>query len=284
MLDFLPQDIKDALSHVNLSNVYELRLRANAPITLNYRGKYEYLGRYGLVGQAKNALNCTYEDVDECVYKAGQYSVYSVEEQIKKGFITAKDGERIGLAGEYVFENGRPIAVRNFSSLCIRVPHEVLDCGAEIYNSCMCDKVRSMLIMSPPGLGKTTILRDLGRLISENCHKNILICDERGEISSSKVGDTCDVMKYADKLTAFEIGVRTMRPDVIITDELSEADCLAVEKAVRAGIVVIASAHFSSLDNVKPCFKGLFERYILLSNKTVGQIMTIYDAQGREKV
>ena len=102
MLDFLPQDIKDALSHVNLSNVYELRLRANAPIMLNYCGKYEYLGRYGLVGQAKNALNCTYEDVDECVYKAGQYSVYSVEEQIKKGFITAKTGKSV-----FVFEQAR---------------------------------------------------------------------------------------------------------------------------------------------------------------------------------
>ena len=121
MLDFLPQNIKDGLNCLNIQYVYELRLRINAPIIINYKEKYEYLGRYGVVGQAKNALICTVEDIEECVYRAGKYSVYSVEEQIKRGFITAECGERIGLAGEYVFENGKPLALRNYTSLCLNL-------------------------------------------------------------------------------------------------------------------------------------------------------------------
>lgn len=284
MLDFLPQNIKDSLQHVNLWHVYELRLRVNAPITLNYRGKYEYLGGYGIVGQASNALICRIEDIEECVYRAGKYSVYSVEEQIKRGFITAECGERIGLAGEYVFENGKPLTLRNYTSLCIRVPHEVLDCGAEIYQSCMSDEVRSLLIMSPPGLGKTTILRDLGRIISEKTQKNVLICDERGEISAGKLGLTCDVMKFADKSTAFEMGVRAMRPEIIITDELSANDCNAVKKVINAGIKVLASAHFSAMERVNKEFLGVFERYVLLSNRIVGKVERIYDENGKEMI
>ena len=282
MLDFLPQNIKEGLNCLNIQHVYELRLRVNSPITVNYQGRYEYLGAYGIVGQAKNALICSAEDIEESVYRAGKYSVYSVEEQIKSGFITAEFGERIGLAGEFVFEHGKVLALRNYTSLCIRVPHEILDCGAEIYQSCMCDEVRNILIMSPPGLGKTTILRDLGRIISEKRQKNVLICDERGEISAGKVGFTCDVMKFADKSTAFEMGVRAMRPEIIITDELSARDCEAVKRVINAGVKVLASAHFSAMEKVNLEFRGIFDRYVLLSSQITGKIEKIYDKNGEE--
>lgn len=237
---------------------------------------------YGITDHADKALQCTASDIADTVYRAGKYSVYSVEEQIKKGFLTAEKGERIGLAGEYVFEKGQPLAIRNFTSLCIRVPHEIVGCGMEIYQSCMRDKVRSILIMSAPGLGKTTILRDLGRILSEKTLKNVLICDERGEISAGEVGQSCDVMLFSDKRTAFESGIRAMRPDIIITDELSASDCEAVEKAISAGIAVVASAHFSDIRAVQAPFSGLFERYVLLERKEIGKIRAIYDRNGRE--
>ncbi len=282
MLDFLPEHILNGLKNLNIHYVYELRLRANFPVFVNYQGKYAYLGAYGIVKQANFALQCTADEIADCVYRAGKYSVYSIEEQMKSGFITADCGERIGLAGEYVFEKGQPLALRNFTSLCIRVPHAILDCGLEIYQSCMCDKVRSVLIMSPPGLGKTTILRDLARLLSEKTLKNILICDERGEIAVEKFGKTCDVMKFADKATAFEMGIRAMRPEIIITDELSIADCAAVEKAVSAGIIVLASAHFAAYERLPKAFLGVFERYVLLSENALGKIKRIYNDKGKE--
>ena len=282
MLDFLPTNIKDALSNINMQYVFELRLRANKPVMINYNGKYRYLGYYGITEHVKNALICDFEDISECIYSAGNFSVYSVEEQIKRGFITAEHGERLGLAGEYVFENGKPHAIRNFSSVCIRVPHEIKGCGKEVYEKCFLGGLKNVMIASPPGQGKTTILRDLARIISENTAKNILICDERGEIANGEIGGTCDVLKYADKKTAFEAGIRAMRPDLMITDELSKEDCIAVEKAIFSGVIVLASAHFFDICNIEKPFMGLFDRYVILDEKEIGKIKGIYDKNGRE--
>lgn len=282
MLDFLPQNVKNAIKNLNFHYLYELRIRANQAIMVNYDGNYRYLGEYGLAERAENGVRCSIYDIQDCVYRAGNYSVYSVEEQLKQGFITAENGERVGIAGEYVFEKGQPLSLRNFSSLCIRVPHEIIGSAQVIYDRCMCDKIRSVLLMSPPGLGKTTILRDLARILSEKSQKNILICDERGEIAVGDIGSTCDVMRYADKMTAFTSGIRAMRPDVIITDELSAVDCAAVKKAMQAGIFVVASAHFSGMERLESSFVGLFERYVLLDGVKIGKIACIYDKKGQE--
>lgn len=282
MLNFLPQTIKDGLLHVNLKMVYEIRLRANGPTAINYGGIYRYLGENGLVERAEAAIVCTASDIEDCVYKAGEYSVYSVEEQLKKGFLTAKSGERLGLAGEYVFQAGQPLAVRNFTSLCIRVPHEIYGCGKEIYDVCLGSGLKNCLILSSPGLGKTTILRDIARIIGRKSLKNVLICDERAEISCGDCGQNSDVLKFADKNTAFEAGIRAMRPDIIITDELSPQDCTGVKRAIFAGVKVLASAHFSAMEYVKEPFSGLFDRYILLDEKIIGKIAGIYDGEGRK--
>ncbi len=282
MLEFLPEAVKNAVKKLNIGYLYELRIRANKPITVNYQGDYKYLGAYGLTEHREKAICCNIDEVSECVLKAGKYSIYSVEEQLKKGFLTAEHGERIGLSGEYVFEGGKPLTVRNFTSLCIRVPHEIKGCAMEVYQKCMSDIAQNLLLMSPPGLGKTTILRDLGRILSEKTRKNILLCDERGELSVGELGDTCDVVRYSDKETAFEAGVRAMRPDIIITDELSIKDLIALEKAIVAGVIVIASAHFSNMRFVPPAFLTLFDRFVLLDGQEIGKIKGVYTKEGKE--
>ncbi len=282
MLEFLPQNIKNALKNINLQTVYEIRLRAEKPTMVNVLGEYYYLSAYGITSYQERAIRCDVHDLAECVLKAGNYSVYAVEEQMRRGFLTAASGERIGLAGEYVFDRGQPLTIRDFTSLCIRVPHEVLGCGQAIYRSCMSDKLRNILLCSPPGLGKTTILRDLARIISQERRKNVLICDERGEIATQNFGETCDVLKYSSKNVAFEAGIRAMRPDVIITDELVKDDALAVSRAVAAGVIVIASAHFSSFSRLDPPLSALFDNYVFLDEKMIGKIRAIYDRNGRE--
>ncbi len=284
MLEFLPPSVKDALKKLNISYLYELRIRENKPLTVNYQGKYRYLGEYGLTEHRQKALVCTAEEIADCVFRAGKYSVYSVEEQLKQGFITASQGERIGISGEYVFEKGQPLALRNFTSLCIRVPHDIKGSAKEVFEKCMSRRVQNVLLCSSPGLGKTTILRDLGRILSERTRKNLLICDERGEISAGELGESCDIMRYASKETAFEAGIRAMRPDIILTDELSVKDCAALEKAVAAGVIVVASAHFADISYIKSPFLGLFDRFVVLNEQEIGKIKGIYDGEGREIV
>jgi stage III sporulation protein AA len=276
MLDFLPSKVKESIKHLNIQYLYEIRIRMGQPIRVNIQGKYCYLGSIGCTKCKENALICTFDEIADCVYRAGRYSVYSIEEQIKQGFLTAESGERIGLAGEYVFENGKVLTLRNITSLCIRIPHEVISCGQKLYDICMSDRVENLLIVSPPGIGKTTLLRDLGRIISKNTAKNILICDERGELAMGAFGDTCDVVKYADKETAFIAGIRAMRPDIIITDELLEKDCEVLERAVFAGVKVLASAHFYNIENIEPNYKKIFDYIAILEEDSIGKVKGIY--------
>lgn len=248
------------------------------PVLVNYGGNYSYLSEFGVTEKKGDAIRIDEKEIEEIVYRAGKFSVYSVEDQLKRGFLTAEYGERIGIAGEWVFQNGSPITLRNISSLCIRVPHEIQDCGEEIYDCCFKDGIVNILICSSPGIGKTTILRDIAKKISENTRLNLLICDERGEISSLYENGNWDALLFADKQTAFTSGIRALRPDVLVTDELSLEDCKAVEKAVRSGVKVIASAHFINEKAIQSPFLGLFDYYVFLDRREIGRINGIYDA------
>lgn len=276
MLEFLPPRILDAVRHVNLNSLYELRIRADKPLRANVGGEYCYLGDRGTSVRAGDALLPTMQEVEDIVFAASGYCVYSVAEQIKQGFVTGACGERIGICGSYVYENGGALSIHAVTSVCIRIPHAVEGCAAAVYERCLQDRMRSLLILSPPGEGKTTMLRDLTRLVCERRGLNVLVSDERGELSAGDLGATADVVRYADKLTAFTAGIRAMRPDLIVTDELLPEDYAAVKRAIESGIFVFASAH---LKRVRDVPQKLFERYVVLDG--LGHVGAIYGADER---
>ena len=175
MLSFLAPRLKNALAHVNLNLLYELRIRTDKPLRVNAGGSFTYLGEAGLTEREELAIRPTAAEVEETLFAASGYSVYAVENQLKKGFVTGKDGERIGIAGTLVYEGGSVLSVHSVTSLCVRVPHAVEGCAEEIYRKTLADGLRSLLILAPPGEGKTTLLRDLTRIVSQRTQANILV-------------------------------------------------------------------------------------------------------------
>lgn len=275
MLEFLPPRIGEAVRHLDLGSLYELRIRAEKPLAANIGGVYCWLARNGPCERAEHAIVPTGQEVEDAVFAASGYSVYSVADQLRQGFLTGACGERIGVCGTFVYEGGSVLSVRAVTSLCVRIPHTVEGCAEAIYARCLSDKLRSVLILSPPGEGKTTMLRDLARLVSVRRSINILVSDERGELSAGDLGRTADVIRHADKLTAFTAGIRAMRPDLIVTDELLPEDYAAVRRAMEGGVCVFASAHLKRVCDVP---QKLFERYVLLDG--VGRVGAVCGADG----
>ena len=290
----LPQEINNTLINYDMQKIQEIRLRRNAPVVINYQGKNCVLKRMS----GGEPVFVTKEMIEYVLKRATENSLYAYNNQIKQGFITARGGIRLGIAGESVnSDKFMPTTIKNINSINIRVPHEVKDCSAFVFNYIYSKDygIKNSLIISPPGAGKTTYLRDIARKISgiEDKVFNTLLVDERFELASTldgepmlDVGTYTDIVSGASKEFAFSNGIRVLRPDIIITDELmSEADVDACINAVNSGVKVIASIHANSISELKER-QGInkiltarcFERYFLLSNKNkVGECISVYD-------
>ena len=293
--EILPTELLKGLQRLDINKIYEIRLRQNAPVVINYYGKNIVLKKDDLT---KENFIATREMIETTLKKATENSIYAYNYQIKQGFITARGGLRLGIAGESVVsENFMPKTMKDICSINIRIPHEVKNCAQVAFKFIYSAEtgLKNTLIISPPGAGKTTFLRDISRQISliQSTIYNVLIVDERFELASVvngeamlDVGCFADIVSGASKEFAFENGIRSLRPDVIVTDELiSREDSLACEKAIMSGVKVIASVHANSLAQFKEKenFQNLikercFERYIVLSNKNgPGTYQGIFD-------
>ena len=295
IFEILPNGIKTVITELlNPVKITELRLRSDKPVMLNYGGKRKYIAKNGLVDDANGAMTVSAQEIRDVVMAAGEYSLYAVNDEIVRGYITIGGGVRMGICGNAVYDNGCISTVKDFSSLTIRFPHEITGCGGRVYDAMKKIGRYSALVLSPPGCGKTTMLRDLARLIaSDSPCRNVLIVDEREEIAASKqgenllnVGNNVDIMSNCGKAYAFENGVRSMCPDVIITDELySVCDVDYIREATGSGVDVIASAHAGSIEGFARRALGkliteekMFDMYVVLSFRHgVGTIEQILD-------
>ncbi len=291
----LPQAITNVIcKRLNPDRVYELRLRTNKPVMINYGGNFYYLSNGGVKDSVSNSIICAEGVISDIVVKASEYSLYAVNDNICNGYITIKGGVRLGLAGEIVWEQDQIRTIKNFSSLNIRVPHEIFGCAQKVYDYACAKELKNTLVISPPGAGKTTLLRDLSRIIgNSDPATNILLVDERNELAAVHngvaqldIGYHTDVISNCSKQFAFSQGIRAMRPDIIVTDELfGDKDVSAIEYACASGVCVIASVHAADHADLinKPGFeniikKRLFRRFVNLSSRHgPGTFDGIYD-------
>lgn len=310
----LPPAIRNAVIAMpaeTQSAAEELRIREGRPLEVIYRGAYSFVSPGGSLGiPASEAYIPTREDCARLLEMLTNHSVYSFEEELKRGFITMEGGHRVGLAGRTVLESGCVRQIRDVSGFNIRIAREVRDCARPVLPLVMDPAGRTVhhtLIVSPPQHGKTTMIRDLARLISWGywpAARNacgglkVGIVDERSEIAACvkgvprfDVGPRTDVMDGCPKAEGMMMMVRSMSPDVIVADEIGRPeDARAVHEAVHAGIRVMATAHGSGFQDVlrRPALRqlaeeGVFGRIVVL-RKRGGSVAVeeVYDGAGKK--
>ena len=298
--DFLPDKIKYpiyAISEATAMDINEVRIKRRRPIILSSSDKRMFLKYNGALTQNfEEASACIVDDNDlsEAVSRLCNYSIHAFQNELKNGFVTVYGGHRVGIVGTAVVSaQGEITAIKNISSLNIRIAREIDGASDEIISSVFKDRVRSVLIVGEPSSGKTTVLRDIARRLSgeEFGFLSVCIVDERSEIaatsegmSKNRLGAGCDVLDGYPKAEGMMIALRAMSPDIIICDEIgSEKDTLAIENIVNAGTRIVASIHADSFSGLlkRPQFQRLmatsaFETAVVLSSReTPGKIKEI---------
>lgn len=270
----LPPEIKRQLDEQPpdvLESLEEIRIYKQRPAQIFAAGRRIQL----------NGLTAA-ESINSILNSLMKFSYYAYEEDIGKGFITIDGGHRVGICGKAVVENGCVRLIREVSSLNIRYSREVPGCSEKI-QSLLTDPetgcINNILIASPPGCGKTTLLRDIARCLSQQMYK-VAICDERSEIagvcnglSPYSFGPMVDILDGCPKAQGMIMLIRSMSPDVVITDEIGRAeDIEAIEACINSGVSIITSVHGKTAAEINRGISGhliskhIFNHIIILTN------------------
>lgn len=316
----LPQSLFRIIRNLDahtLETVEEIRVRENRPLEIVYKGTYSFVTANGsLISTNKwrqQSSNDPYKPSrDDCMQLLdliANHSLYTMEEQLKRGYVTVKGGHRVGLAGTTTVERGVVKQLRTISSFNIRLAREVHNAGKQLLPQIIDHEAKTVhhtLIISAPQHGKTTMVRDLARLISNGLWPSeqlnwqglkVGIVDERSELAACHegiptfdVGFRTDVLDSCPKAEGMMMMIRSMSPDVIVVDEIGrEEDAEAIYEAIHAGIRVIATAHGHSLADMfkRPTLRKLvvekaFSRLVIIDRSLgIGAIKWIYDGEGQ---
>lgn len=284
-LSVIPDNLRSLLSvlpQAFLDGLEEVRIREGRPLEVNTGGRYFFVTpEGGMTRDAGAAFVPGKQEGNRLLDLITNHSLYTMEEELRKGFITIAGGHRIGLAGRTVLSGGKVEHLRDISGFNIRIAREIRGVADPLLPQLIDFKHHSVvhtLIISPPQQGKTTLVRDLARQISSGTWGHpeakwpglkVAVIDERSEIAGSRrgvpsfdVGPRTDVMDGCPKAEGIMMMIRSMSPDVLIVDEIGRPeDAEALAEALHAGVRVIATAHGSNVEELssRPALSRLFD-------------------------
>ncbi|MET3699197.1 stage III sporulation protein AA [Bacillus oleivorans] len=296
ILACLPRNIQEPIMRISksvLEEMEEIRIRVGRPIEISVQGKASFL-----------PYQTTMEDALHFLDKLSHFSMYTLEEELKRGYITIEGGHRVGLAGKVILENGQVKAIRDVASFNIRIAKENIGIADRwvpyLYKR---GKWLHTMIIGAPQSGKTTLLRDLARFISSGSSDGLIeaakvgIVDERSEIAGCmngipqlQFGPRIDVLDACPKAEGMMMMIRSMSPQVLIVDEIGRTeDTIAILEAVNAGIQLIMTTHGSSYEEVlnrpalAPIMKQkMIQRFLVLSHTKKSRSLIVLDENGRQ--
>ena len=295
VIRILPEKIaNETKKFISDGTIQEIRIKVGKPIIV-------------ILSNEEKVLNyvTTNDEVKGILVKISNYSLYAYEEEIKQGYITIKGGHRVGIAGECVISNGEIKTIKNISSLNIRISKAVVGSAKKIMPIITGgDRIYNTLIVSPPKCGKTTILRDIAKNISNGVYslglkgKKVVIIDERSEVAACyngvpqmDVGIRTDVLDNCLKKTGMIMAIRSLSPDVLICDEIGTlGEVEALNMAFNSGVNIVVTVHGFDIEDIysRKVFKELIdesiiERVVILSSrKGAGTIERIYKIERGE--
>ncbi|MCI8497145.1 MAG: Flp pilus assembly complex ATPase component TadA [Clostridiales bacterium] len=282
-----PDSLLKSLPLSHKASAFEIQLRAGSPLMLGCASDDLFVFPDGTASPfwREGAVEISPQRLQQIFAALCGYSVHSVQKEIQSGFVTLRGGHRAGICGTAVVENGKVVSIRDISSIHLRIARQFFGAADPVIRQLRKTGVQGLLLAGPPSCGKTTVLRDLARQLSEGAagrRLRVAVADERGEIcgvwrgaAQNRMGFCCDTLDGYPKAEGILHAVRCLSPDVVICDEIgTEEELDAVRQGVHSGVTVMASVHAGSRQELRRKLviqnlleTGAFERIALMEGR-----------------